>query len=187
MTNIPVTGWYLENRIGSHNKFYCVLLSENGVVVTAWGGIGTKGQAKIQKFPRADDAEALGKRQLYSKKTGGYSPVTEDFKFSLDSDVLNEACQRQDPHALTRLFHDARLNPAYEGDAQAVLQHYDDVAKKARRLLETAGERTFEDVHTEFEELKKAWEVVRDKHDEVATAMSLTEQVLGQRLMSGSL
>lgn len=187
MTDVTVTGWYLENRTGSHNKQYTVLLAENGTLVCNWGPIGTKGQSQVNKFPTHDEAEPLGKRQLYSKQTRGYDLITGNFKFVVDTDVLNQAVQSKDARPVTQLFHTARHNPQYEGDKQAVLNHYDDVAKKAQRLLDTAGDRTFEEVFAEYEELKAAWQAVTDKHDEVATAMALTEQILGQRLMSGAL
>lgn len=184
---VPTTGWYLENRVGSHKKFYTVLIAENGVVVTAWGRIGTQGQSKIQKFPEFKDAEALGKRQVYSKQTGGYSALAEDFKLTIDSDVLNAACQNESPAILTRLFHEARNNPQFAGDTEVVLKHYEDFVKKAQRLLDTAGDRNFEEVFNEFDELKTTWKTISDKHDEVAVTVNLAEQLLSQRLMSGAL
>jgi len=186
-TPVAVTGWHLENRIGSHNKYYTVLIAENGIVVTAWGKIGTAGQTKIQKLPQVKDAEALGKRQLYSKQTGGYSVLTDEFKFTIEHDVLMQAASTTNAAVLTRLFHEALRDPAYEGDKQVVLKHYDDFVAKAQRLLNEAGERAFEDVYAEFEELEAAWQSISDKHDEVKVTVDLTKQLLGQRLMSGSL
>lgn len=184
---VPVTGWYLENRTANHNKCYTVLISENGVVVAAWGAIGSKGQSKIQKFAELKDAEALGKRQVYSKQTGGYSVIVEDFKFSIDSDVLNEACQRSTTAPLVQAFTKARLEPQYEGDKQVVLKHYEDFVKKAQRLMDTADDRNFEEVWIEFEELEAAWKAISDQHDKTAVTLDLTRQMLSQRLMSGAL
>lgn len=186
MTAIPVTGWHLENRTGSHNKFYTVLIAENGVVVTAWGAIGSAGQSKIQKTT-LKDAEALGKRQVYSKLTRGYSTKADEFKFTIEEDALNEACRRTMTQPLTRAFHQALRDPQYEGDKQVVLKHYDDFVDKAQRLLNEAGDRSFEEVYAEFEELEKAWAEISDKHAEAEVTVSLTKQLLSQKLMSGSL
>jgi len=187
MSKIPVTGWYLENRNGSHSKFYTVLIAENGVVVTAWGRIGAAGQSKIQRLPLLTDAEALGKRQVYSKQTGGYSVINDDFKFTIGEALLDEACQRDAAGLLTRAFHEALRDPQYQGEKQSVMKHYDDFVEKAQRLMTEAGNRSFDEVYAEFEELEKAWQAISDKHGEAAVTISLTKQMLSQRLMSGAL
>lgn len=187
MTAIPTTGWYLENRIGNHKKFYTVLIAENGVVVTAWGRIGQAGQSKIQKFPSLKDAEALGKRQVYAKQTGGYSVIEDEFKFTITNDILNTACAQDSAPMLLRQFAQARTEPKFQGDSQVVMKHYEDFAGRAQALLNTAAERPFDEVYAEYEELEAAWKVLRDKHDEVAVTVSLTSQTLHQRLLSGSL
>jgi predicted DNA-binding WGR domain protein len=183
---IAVQGWHLENRIGSHRKFYTVLIAENGVVVTAWGRIGTAGQSKIQKLPYAD-AEALGLRQVYSKQTGGYTVIVDKFKFALEEEALLEAARRSITAPLTRAFHDAVRDPKFEGDKEVVLKHYDDLVIKAQRMLGEASERPFDEVYAEFEELERAWQAIKDKHDETAITIDLTKQTLARSLMSGNL
>lgn len=187
MSNIPVVGYHLENRIGNHLKFYTVLIADNGVVVTAWGRIGTRGQNRIQKFAALGDAEALGMRQVYAKQTGGYAVVTSSFKFAIEADALNAACQRGQGDDLTQRFHRALREPQYEGDKQVVMKHYDDFVDRAQRLMNEASTRTFEQVYAEFEELEKAWSAISDKHDQAEATISLTKQMLSQRLMSGTL
>lgn len=184
---IPVEGWYLENRTGTHSKFYTVLIADNGVCVMAWGRIGTVGQKKIQKLPSLEDAKALGLRQVYSKQSGGYSMITSEFRFTIDEALLDECCQRDVSGPLTQQFHDARREPQYEGEKKSVTTHYDDFVDKAQRLLGGASERPFEEVFAEFQELKEAWEAISEKHDEAAITISLTKQMLSQRLMSGAL
>lgn len=183
-TPIPVTGWHLTNTIGDHNKFYTVLIAENGVVVTAWGRIGSAGQQKIDKLMSFKDAEALGKRQLYSKQTGGYQVITDEFTFTIDDDALLNACARTMAAPLLKAFEDAKNDPAFAGDTQVVMKYYDEFVVKAQRLLND-GERPFEEVHAEFEDLKTSWTALTDKHDEVKVTVDLAEQLLAQRLMSG--
>lgn len=187
MSSIAVIGWHLENRIGSHNKFYTVLIADNGVVVTAWGKIGTVGQNKVQRFPQYADAEALGKRQLYSKQTGGYTVKANEFKFAIDENLINEACKNDTAAPMTRAFHAALAEPQFGGDRDVVLKHYDDFVDKAQRLMGGASDRAFDEVWSEFEELEKAWDAISNKHAEADVTISLTRQMLSQRLMSGSL
>lgn len=184
---IPVEGWYLENRTGNHSKFYTVLIAENGVVVTAWGRIGTAGQSKIQRLPTPADAEALGRRQAYSKQAGGYSVLTNAFRFTIGEALLDEACQRDAAELLTRAFHAAQNDPQFEVEKKSVTSHYDQFVEKAQRLLTGAGDRAFDEVYAEFEELETAWQAINDKHDEAAVTIGLTRQKLHQRLMSGAL
>lgn len=183
-TPVPVTGWHLTNTIGSHRKFYTVLIADNGVVVTAWGRIGSAGQSKIDKLPEYKDAEALGKRQVYGKQTGGYQVITDQFTFTINDDVLGNACARSMAQPLLQAFEAAKNDPAFAGERQVVMKYYDEFVAKAQRLLND-GERPFEEVHAEFEELKEAWNHLSDKHDEVRVTVDLAEQLLAQRLMSG--
>lgn len=184
---IPVSGWYLENKTPGHHKQYTVLVSETGVVILAWGKIDAGSQSKIQKLPSHSDAEAVGLRQVYSKQSSGYTMVTEALRFTIDQDVLDDACRRNLTNRPLEAFNKARRDPKYAGEKQVVLKHYDDLVAKAHVLLGTAGERTFEDVLGDFEELKEAWAAISDKHDEVGVTMTLVEQTISQRLMSGAL
>lgn len=185
--DIPVEGWYLENRTGNHSKFYTVLMTDNGVVVTAWGRIGTAGQNKIQKFQQHADAVDVGRRQLYSKRAGGYATVTESFKFTATADQINNACERNDGSSLVNLFHQARRSPQFDGHKKSVMQHYDDFVKRAQALMDTANDRPFEEVAAEFQELKDAWAELHDRHESAAITVGLIEATMHQRLMSGAL
>ena len=186
MTTVSVTGFHLENRVGNHRKFYTVLIAENGVVVLSWGRIGTSGQGKIQKVG-SDSAVSLGMRQVYAKQTRGYNAVTSDLKFTVEEGALLEGCRDGSFAHLTRAFHKARQDPKFEGHRDAVLKHYDDFVAKAQTLLNGAGDRTFDEVYAEFDQLEKAWETINDKHAEATVVIDLAKQTLSQRLMSGSL
>ena len=177
----------MENRSTGHHKSYTVLIADNGVVVTAWGRIGTAGQSKIIKVPNPPDAEAVGKRQVYSKQTGGYSVVHNEFKFTVEQEVLDEACRRDMTTHLTRAFFSAVTDPQFAGGRQAVMKHYDDFVNQAQRLLNGASERAFDEVYAEFEQLEEAWAAISDKHAEAEVTISLAKQTLSQRLMSGAL
>lgn len=184
--NIDVRGWYLENRNGSHQKFYTVLIASNGYVVTAWGRIGAQGQSKIQKLAPSD-ATDVGLRQVFSKKTGGYTALTDDLLFAVASEVLTQAGANQQTAPLTRLFAEARTKPAFQGEKDAALKHYDDFTEKAQALLANASGRSFDEVWGEFEELQAAWQALDDKHSETRVTVDLCRAQLGQALMSGNL
>lgn len=185
MSEIRVNGWYLEQRNPAANvaKQYTVLISETGVVVLAWGRIGQAGQKKIQKLP-FPSADALGKKQMYSKQSGGYAVVQDEFIFHVDSEVLDKACRHDLPDPLLRAFHLARSDPKFIGEQKSVIQHYDDFVNKAQRLLESSGDRPFEDVYNEFEELEQAWGKITEAHDAAAVTVDLTKQMLKQRLFA---
>lgn len=188
MSNIRVTGYYLENRTANHSKFYTVLVADNGVCVQAWGRIGTSGQAKIQRLQSLSDAEAVGRSKAYAKRSEGYSMLTEELAFSIDESILDEACKLDDAKRLTVPFHKARTEPQYQGAKRAVTDHYDEFVEKAQRLLATAGDdRPFDEVYAEFEELETAWQTISDKHGQAEVTINLTRQMLSQRLMSGAL
>lgn len=178
---VLVTGYYLENKMPGHNKFYTVLISEDGTVLTNWGRIGGTGQSKIDKLPTADKAEELGLRQFYSKRTRGYETKHEGIKFEVDSKILNDA------HAgallpLLRAFQDARVAPEFTGESNTALRHYDDFAKKAQALLNDAPNLDFETLWARHSELEEVWATLSDKHAEVATIVNLTKATLMSKL-----
>lgn len=188
MSSIPVIGWHLEyrNEAANSKKFYTVLIADNGVVVTAWGRIGTAGQSKIQKtVPEA--ADNLGRRQLFSKRAKGYATVHADVKFTMDEDVLIQACESNSAYTLTRAFFDAVRQPEFDGDKATVASHYDEFVNKAQRLLDGAADQPFDSVYGQYEELTEAWNGISEKHDEAAVTITLLRQLLEQRLMSGAL
>lgn len=186
---VAVTGWHMQYKdlASNHSKFYTVLIADDGVVVTAWGRIGTKGQDKIQKLPQFADADHVGKRQLYSKRSKGYESVHEDVKFTMDEDLINKACEAGDSSQMTREFFKAVSAPQFDGDKSAVFGHYDEFVAKAQRLMDGASNRPFDAVFAEFDQLKAAWAEIDDKHAEASVTVSMIDQVLNQRLMSGSL
>lgn len=185
---ITTTGFYLEYREAASNSFkqYTVLIADDGVVVTAWGRIGNQAQFKIAKMPSRKEAEDVGLRQLYAKKSKGYETLFDDFKFEVDPTVLAGACQRNDAHPLLHLFAEARKEPRLANEEKAVTKHYDDFAGKAQDLLDTAADRPFEEVYADFEELEKVWDAIDMAHGRVKTTVDLVKQTLASRLMAGS-
>lgn len=188
-TDIAVEGWYLENHddANNHHKYYTVLVADNGVLVFAWGRIGTKGQFKIQKLSSRNDAHTLGMKQFYSKRGRSYEPVSEGVAFTVTSDEVDRACESGDASFLTRQFHTARMAPMFEQDKQAVITHYDDLLTKAQALMDTAGTQNFDAVYGQFEELQATWATLEDKHSETATTVSILSMMLQQRLLTGAL
>lgn len=184
---MTVEGYHLENRTGNSSKFYTVLIADNGVVVLNWGRIGTQGQSKIQSLPSRADAEAVGKRQVYSKQTRGYMAVADAVKFTVETVTVEAAASNDAPHRLLWAFGEARTSPQFEGEKESVTSHYDDLLVKAQALMDGASDRDFGEVVAEYEELKSTWAEISNKHDQTKITLELTEQMLGQRIMSGAL
>lgn len=183
-----VEGYYLQKIDPSTNtkKFYTTLVTDNGVAVIAWGRIGTAGQSQIHKFQTRKDAEVLALKKVYAKQSEGYELEVDRFKFTIETDIINKACEQQNPDLLLNAFGSARTQPQLLAEQEVVLRHYDDFMDKARHLLETAGGRPFDEVHAEYEELDKAWAALEDRHAQVRTTVDLVKQTLFSRLMSGS-
>lgn len=182
-TKIPVRGWHLTNTQPGHNKFYTVLVSDNGVVTTSWGRIGTAGQSKVQKFPHLADAVDVGLRQLYTKKAGGYEPQIEDFTFMVGVNILEDACEQNDASILNRALHQAHKDQPSDGGKEAVFQHYQSFRDQAQTLLDRQGEVDLADLFVEYEQVKAAWDEIEAVHDETATTMKLVESMLHTALL----
>lgn len=188
--DLNLTGWHLEYRVAASNsfKFYTVVIAENGVVVTVWGRIGTRGQGKIQKLPDHSSADDVGKKQLYAKKSKGYVTVLDAVNFTMSVEEVTQALRVPgDVHAFTRVLHVVSREPAYEKDKKAVATYYDQFVNRAQSLMTTAGDRPFEEVMAEFRELKEAWATIDKKHGEAMVTIGLINQMLTERLASGSL
>lgn len=176
-----VTGYYLENQMPGHNKFYTVLICEDGTVLTNWGKIGADGQSKCDKMPTARQAEEVGMRQFYSKSTRGYKVKHEGVKFEVDAKLINDANAGL-VHPLLREWRETRTKPALQAEQQVAMRHYDDFAKKAQQLLEDAPSMDFETLFARHSELKEVWSALSDKHAEVSTIVDLTAAALMKKL-----
>lgn len=184
---INATAYYLENKLPGHSKFYLIIITDSGVVVTNWGRIGAaNGQSKVDALdPTA--AETIGMRQFYAKRSGGYEVVHEAVKFQIDEETLSNACTFSNAAYVTRPFWKAVTDPDFDGDKKAVLTHYDELVKKAQRLMDTAGGQNFESVYAQFEEIEAIWTEIQEKHDEVSVTLDFTRQMLNTALLSGKL
>lgn len=181
-TKTIVSGYYLENTMPGHNKFYTVLIAEDGTVLTNWGKIGADGQSKCDKMPSARQAEEVGLRQFYAKSTRGYKVKHEGVKFEVDPKLLNDA-NAGAVRPLLRAWQETRTQPALAAEQQVALRHYDDFAKKAQELLEDAPNMDFETLWARHAELVEVWTALSDKHAEVSTIVDLTKATLMKKLM----
>lgn len=64
------TGWYLENRTGTHDKFYAVVAGP-GWVAVQWGRRGTAGQTRVYRGGPA------GAEQVRRKQARGYRVLAD--------------------------------------------------------------------------------------------------------------
>lgn len=181
--NVPVRGWHLTNTLPGHSKFYTVLVSDTGVVTTSWGRIGTAGQSKVQKFPTLEDAQDVGLRQVYAKKSGGYVTQIENFTFMATDDALADACLHNDSAILDQAFHLAYKEQPADGGKEAVFQHYQSFKDQAQKLLDKQGDVDLADLFTEYEQVKAAWDELDAVHAETATTMHLVERMLHTALL----
>lgn len=184
---VNATAFYLENTLPGHHKFYLIVVTDDGVVTTSWGKIGTSGQSKIQQFQSPADAQAVGMERFFSKRTGGYVVKDEGIKFQIPESVVASSCENGTTWQITRAFWEAKQDPQFEGDKGAVLSHYDELLKKAQRLMDDASGMNFESVQIQFEQLEQVWKEIEDKHDEIKVTMDFTRQMLGAALLSGKL
>lgn len=172
-------GWYLENQNGNHDKFYAVvLLEEEGIVVLNWGRRGTYGQHSVKEVGPGQ-AKAIALRQAYAKRSEGYEMLDEDFEFEYSYRDFGEweaSCQE---------FLRERRKPRYDRSREMVVKHYDEFVDKAQQLMSSVGEREFENLMAELEALETAWAAIQDHHAQADVTISLTKQMLHQRLMSG--
>lgn len=182
---VPVTGWYLENTEGGHMKQYTVLLSDDGVVVHAWGRIGTAGQARVARLPQTD-AKAQAMKQVYSKQSTGYKLLTADLKFAVSQTLLDDCVRRTNTRPLIHAFMQASRDPEFQGQKQVVLKHYDDFLTKAQDLMGDAGGLDIDAVFKQFQDLEEAWREINDKHQEAEVTLGLTRAILTQRLTEQS-
>lgn len=179
---LAVTGHYLENTLPGHNKFYTVLIVEDGTVITNWGKIGADGQSKIDKLPNAEKAEELGMRQFYAKATRGYEIKHRDVKFEVPKKAVDDA-HAGSYRALLRPFMEARTAPVFANESSLALRHYDDFAAKAQALLTDAPNMDFETLFARHSELNDVWASLTEKHNEVSTIVDLTKATLMKKLM----
>jgi len=175
--------WTLEFRSGTSDKFYQVFVSETGVTVLRWGRRNTAGQSSCVRYRTYDEARDQGLKQVFAKKSKGYSASYPDQKFLVDSDVLDRA-QGGNPDRLVEAWKSAMREGAFAGAKQTVLKHYADFADRVQILLNRAAHEDFESLQEEFESLESVWEEINDKHGEVSAAMELAKMTLFQRMMA---
>jgi predicted DNA-binding WGR domain protein len=177
--------WTLEYRSGSSDKFYQVFVSETGLCVLRWGRRGTSGQSSTTAYSSYDAARDQGLKQVFAKKSKGYSARYPDQKYLVSQDALNYAKNGQ-VSVLVREWELALREGTFEGAKQTVLKHYADFAERVQTLLHRASNEDFETLSQEFEGIEEVWQEITDKHAEVSAAMDLAKITLFQRMMSST-
>jgi predicted DNA-binding WGR domain protein len=195
MSDIPVTGWYLElhDDTRNHHKYYTVLSAEDGTVIYAWGRVGTKGQSKVLKVDPFSSDDTAG-RQKHSKMAKGYqSSGPQDVRFVAPSGSLATArtqgsnTTNDGTASVIQAFFKARTGPQFAGDKDATIAAYGTFTKKAERLIDEAATKPFEEVYGTFEELQEAWKELVEQHDQAGATIQIVSGLLRQRLLSGDL
>lgn len=176
-----VDAYYLTYKDGRSNKFYEVLITEDGTTILHWGRIHTAGQSSVSVMGSYDDAHDVAMRQVYAKKSKGYNQDRAD-KFVVDSEIVRWA-KEGNPSRLFDAIVESRREGQFTGLKEAVLTHYKDFADQAQNLMNRADGMDFEEVSNEFDELKKVWEEIQDKHSEVQTVLSLAEATFMRKLL----
>lgn len=177
--------WYMEYRSGTSDKFYQVFVSEKGLTVLRWGRRGTSGQSSVAAYRTYDEARDHGLKQVFAKKSKGYSQQGTEQKFMVDEEVLRYA-QNGNPNYLVNAWQEAMRKGQFEGAKQTVLKHYADFSDRVQGLLARAENASFDDLTNEFEAIEQVWDEISDKHAEVSAAMSLVKSTLFQKMMAGS-
>lgn len=185
---VAVYVWTLEFRDPAKNsdKFYNVFVAENGMYWLQWGRRGSTGQSTAGRLTTMDDARDVGLRQVFAKKSKGYVQTYENVKFMVPQSELERALLGSYAGHLQALFMEAMRTGQFTGARDAVLKHYAEFADQAQRLLAGAQTNDFAQVLEQYEELKKVWEDINDKHGEVSVAMDMVDQTLAMRLVGGS-
>lgn len=176
--------WTLEYRSGASDKFYQVFVSETGLTVLRWGRRGSAGQNSATRYKSYDEARDQGLKQVFAKKSKGYSASYPDQKFLVDEGVLNSA-QGGNPNPLVAAWNTAMREGAFAGAKQTVLKHYADFADRVQILLNRAEHESLESLSEELNGLEEVWEEISDKHGEVSAALDLAKATLFQRMMTG--
>jgi predicted DNA-binding WGR domain protein len=180
-----VDTWYMEYRAGTSDKFYQVFVSESGLTVLRWGRRGTAGQHSESRYASYDEARDHGLKQVFAKKSKGYSQQGPDTKFMATQEAL-DAAQRGNPNPLISEWAEAQRNGQYAGAKQTVLKHYADFSDRVQTLLHQAEYADAGTLTEEFAAIEEVWEEISDKHREVQAALDLTRQTLFQKMMAGS-
>lgn len=178
-----VESWYLEYRSGTSDKFYHVMVADNGLVVLRWGRRGTSGQHSEARYRTYDEAHDHGLKQVYAKKSKGYVQHSS-IKFLATIDALNRAQEGYlDP--LVRRWREALANGEVSAAKETVLKHYEEFSDRVQRLLNRASTEDFAALTDEFESIEAVWGEISDKHAEVTAAMNLVKATLFQKMMAG--
>lgn len=185
---VPINSWYLEliNEAANHYKFYLCMASDAGHLIIVWGRIGSAGQCKIEKFSSYKEAETVALKQVYAKASKGYAIKEDGFKFTATVGDLEEAVKRAgQPGAHSKIYnarHLARTNPKFKGEQATAARHYDNFIEAAETMMSRAANEPVETLFDDWQALQDAWAELADKHSIAATTLSLTAQMLQNKL-----
>lgn len=183
-TTHKVTGWTLEYRDGTSNKYYYVFAFADGNLLLNWGRIGTSGQVKIEKYT-PDEAQIIAKRQVYAKAGKGYKMIADAFDFTIDDSTHKRALQQGwGASQINQAFQMALREDAFTQRQRLVTTHYDQFIEQTNQVLDAAAKgEEFEPLLARWEALSGAWMELKDKHDHAAAAVGMVQQVVAQKLM----
>ena len=182
----PATGWYMEFREGTSDKFYHVIVTESGVCMLRWGRRGSVGQNSVTAYSTYDEARDQGLKQVFAKKSKGYVQQYGDFNFMVTAEGLDYA-RRGNVAPLVREWTEALERGQFDGAKTTVLKHYKEFSESVKALMDRAATGDTERTMDEYEQLEKVWDEISDVHAEVSAAMSIAKMTLAQKLMAGTL
>lgn len=186
--NYAVSTWYMEHHDAAKNshKFYQVFLFETGLVVLRWGRVGTSGQCSVAQYSSYDEGHDVALRQVYAKKSKGYTSQYDDVKFVVDEAVHKYTLTTSDSGSLVLHLNKAMEDSKFAGAKDAVLQHYVSFSEQAQRLLAKAATADLDETMTDYQALTDVWDEINDKHNEVQVVVDLAKQTIAQKLFGGS-
>lgn len=182
---VAITSWYLENTSPGHNKFYLCMVSDAGHSIMVWGRIGSNGQSKIEKYTSYKDAETVALKQVYAKASKGYAIKEEQVKFAATAGLLADTLNHNKHDGIMSLRRRAQQDPQFQGEQQTATRHYDNFITAAETLMAKATTSDLGALFDEWQALQDAWAELDAKHGTAATTLTLTSQILQQRLLSG--
>lgn len=178
---IVVDLYHLTYQSGTSNKFYNVYIAEDGTCVLRWGRIGTHGQSSVSVLPTYDEGHDLAMRQVYAKKSKGYTQQHSS-KYVIDAQHVKWA-KEGNPDSLFGAIDTAAREGAFTGVRDAVLTHYADLAEKAQSIMARADGMDFEAVSNEYDQLKEVWGEIQERHAEIQVTMSIAEATFARKLL----
>ena len=170
-------GWELTYQSGNSNKFYRIIVTENGWTSFQWGRMHSNGQSSIQFHGTTAQARDAALRQVFAKRGKGYS-VSRHLKFMASRQSVRYM-QEGNPTAVAREFLDSS---PFDGEKKTVLRHYDEFSELLVQALSQAEHGDLSEVLDKTEQIETIWSEIDARHAEANAALSLMKATLAARL-----